>query len=63
MTIVAVGVGDIDYGVLKKIASDDEHVVTLNSYTYLDDPINKLVRLLCKRGELSFLKTFNVVGR
>merc|ERR1719230_11678 len=50
VTIVAVGVGKLDYSVLNKIATDPDHVVTLDSYTYLDDPINKLVKLLCKRG-------------
>jgi uncharacterized protein YegL len=50
VTIVAVGVGKLDYKILTKIASDRDHVVTLDSYTYLDDPINKLVRLLCRRG-------------
>merc|ERR1719219_1321672 len=50
VTIVAVGVGQLDYKILTKIATDRDHVVTLDSYTYLDDPINKLVRLLCFRG-------------
>lgn len=50
VTIVAVGVGKLDMKVLEKIATDPEHVVVLDSYTYIDDPINKLVRLLCHRS-------------
>jgi len=50
VTIVAVGVGKLDMKVLEKIATDPEHVVVLDSYTYIDDPINKLVKLLCYRS-------------
>merc|ERR1712142_72 len=49
VTIVAVGVGNVDYDVLNKIATDANHVITLGGYAYIDDPINKLVKLLCKR--------------
>jgi len=50
VTIVAVGVGDVDMKVLTKIATDADHVITLGGYAYIDDPINKLVKLLCKRS-------------
>jgi len=54
VTIVAVGVGKLDYKILQQIATDDNHVITLDGYTYIDDPINKLVRLLCNRAPVAF---------
>ena len=63
MTIVAVGVGDVDMKVLTKIATDADHVITLGGYAYIDDPINKLVKLLCKRGNtFDAIQTGHLMG-
>jgi len=49
--IVSIGIGiAVDYEELVNIATDEDHVLVLNGYQYLDDPINRLVKLLCFRG-------------
>jgi len=52
VTIIAIGVGNsIDPDELSEIATDENHVMTLHDYRYLDDPINKLVKMTCPRNK------------
>ena len=52
MKIIAIGIGNgIDPDELSEIATDENHVVTLSGYKYLDDPINKLLKLTCVRSK------------
>jgi len=50
VTIIAIGVGHaIDPDELSEIATDENHVFTMNGYQYLDDPVNRLVKITCVR--------------
>jgi len=48
--IVAIGVGkSVDTDELNDIATDEKHVFTMHSYQYLDDPVNRLIKVTCFR--------------
>ncbi|XP_047127311.1 collagen alpha-1(XII) chain [Hydra vulgaris] len=48
LTIISVGVSDqVDIEELKSLATDRDHVFLLNGYSYLNDKINKLLKVSC----------------
>ena len=51
--IMSIGVGSqIDEGELYKIATDKSFVFLLDSYQYLQDKLNNMLKVSCRSGKL-----------
>ena len=49
------GVGDkVDTNELNAMATDKDHVFLLNGYKYINDKINQILKISCKKSKKAF---------